>query len=375
MKLTDRRAWSFAALCAVAALGLGAYYAWIRATRFAPGADTVAGALEQLPAAPSTAGGRATSDRSPRSAAPEDRGASASPTSTPTAPAPPPRRILFRHNAVDAHYGKLAMIDYPGHGPRRFVGNASCEAVHFAAGRGICLTADRGVFTTFAAEILDARFHTLFTLPLKGGPSRCRVSRNGKLAALTVFISGHSYASLDFSTQTLLLDTTTGQVLADLEEFAVTRDGRPFSSKDFNLWGVTFAPDSKSFYCTLSTNRQHFLVRGELAQRTARVIHENVECPSLSPDGKRIAYKKRLPTPGRIEWQLHILDLASGRETPLAEKRSADDQIEWLDDDNVLYALPQNEQSASTDVWRASVDGRRPPQVFLTAASSPAVIR
>lgn len=373
MKPTDRPALLFAALCAAAALGLGAYYARIRATRFAPGPDIVAGALPQLPAAPSTAVASATSDPSPPSAAPGDPGAAAS--STPTPPAPPARKILFRHNALDAHYGKLAMVDYPGQGPRRFVGSSSCEAVHFAAGRGICLTADRGVFTTFAAEILDARFATLFTLPLKGGPSRCRVSRDGKLAALTVFVTGHSYASLDFSTQTLLLDATTGTVLADVEEFAVTRDGRPFSAKDFNLWGVTFAPDSKTFYCTLSTNRQHFLVRGELARRTARVIHENVECPSLSPDGKRIAYKKRLPIPGRIEWQLHVLDLASDREIPLPEKRSADDQIEWLDDDNVLYALRQNEQSASTDVWRASVDGRRPPEVFLTAASSPAVIR
>ena len=360
MKPTDRRAWWFAALCAAAALGLGGYYAWIRATRFAPASAIVTGAVKELPPAP---------------AAPALESPGTAPSPAPTAPAPAPRKILFRHNAVDAHYGELAMIDYPGPGPRRFVGSLSCEAVHFAAGRGICLTADRGVFTTFAAKVLDARFQTLFTLPLKGGPSRCRVSRNGKLAAMTVFITGHSYASLDFSTQTLLLDTTTGQVLADLEEFSFTRDGRPFSSKDFNLWGVTFAPDSKTFYSTLSTNRQHFLVRGDLAQRTATVIHENVECPSLSPDGKRIAYKKRLPTPGRVEWQLHVLDLASGREIPLAEKRSADDQIEWLDDGNVLYALPQNEQSASTDVWRASVDGRRRPEIFLTAASSPAVIR
>ena len=267
------------------------------------------------------------------------------------------------------------MIEYPGAGPRRFVGTSSCEAVHFAGGRGICLTADRGVFTTFAAEILDAGFAPRLTVPLKGGPSRCRVSADGKLAALTVFISGHSYASVDFTTQTLLLDATTGRVLADLEEFAVTRDGRPFRSQDFNFWGVTFTPDSKSFYCTLSTNRQHLLVRGDVARRTATVVHENVECPSLSPDGTRIAYKKRLPDPGRVQWQLHVLDLASGRETPLPETRSVDDQMEWLDDENVLYAIPQNEHSASTDVWRAAVDGRRPPERLLAAASSPAVIR
>ena len=116
-------------------------------------------------------------------------------------------------------------------------------------------------------------------------------------------------------------------------------------------------------------------MRGDVAARTAAVIHEDVECPSLSPDGKRIAYKKRLPARSRVEWQLQILDLGSMGETPLAEKRSADDQIEWLDDASVLYALPRGEQSASTDVWRVAADGRTPPEVFLTAASSPAVLR
>ena len=48
------------------------------------------------------------------------------------------------------------------------------------------------------------------------------------------------------------------------------------------------------------------------------MIHENVECPSLSPDGTRIAYKKRDrldPAP----WQLTVLDLATMRETPLGD--------------------------------------------------------
>ena len=44
-------------------------------------------------------------------------------------------------------------------------------------------------------------------------------------------------------------------------------------------------------------------------------IHSDAECPSLSPDGTRVAYKKRLSRLG--PWDLVVLDLATGIETPL----------------------------------------------------------
>ena len=91
------------------------------------------------------------------------------------------------------------------------------------------------------------------------------------------------------------------------------------------------------------------------------MIHENVECPSLSPDGTRIAYKKRTGS-SSTPWHLTVLDLATMRETPLAETRSVDDQVEWLDDDHVLYgvdgaiwAVAGRRDAAS----RASYIGRR----------------
>lgn len=34
------------------------------------------------------------------------------------------------------------------------------------------------------------------------------------------------------------------------------------------------------------------LVEGDLAARTVRTVVENVECPSLSPEGARIAFKQ-----------------------------------------------------------------------------------
>jgi hypothetical protein len=78
---------------------------------------------------------------------------------------------------------------------------------------------------------------------------------------------------------------------------------------------------------------------------------------------------------GRIVWQFHVLDLRTGVETPLTEKRNVDDQIEWLDDAHVLYALPAPDGSAATEVWATPVDGRGEPVLYLRNAYSPAVER
>ena len=223
---------------------------------------------------------------------------------------------------MDENYGKLAFVSLTNLNAPQFVNGLSCEVVYFANGSGICLQADRGVFTTYAATLFDSKFATRATFPLHGGPSRARVSPDGKIAAFTVFLSGHGYASLDFSTETLLVDTATGKVIISLEkDLKVTRDGKPFQAKDFNFWGVTFTSDSKHFYCTLSSAGAHHLIKGDIAARTAVVVHDNVECPSLSPDGTRVAYKKRFIIDRRLIWQLYVLDLATQRETP--SQRSA----------------------------------------------------
>ena len=285
-------------------------------------------------------------------------------------------QIFFRYNGVDGDYGKLAVTDSNDLSRRRFIGGLSCEVVAFAAGHGICLTVQRGVITTYTAKLFDGTFKHVLTVPLQGIPSRCRVSPDGKIAALTVFIAGHAYSSAHFSTQTLLLDTASARILANLEDFSVSRDGRPFKAADFNFWGVTFTPDSKRFYSTLNTNGVSYLIGGDIAARTATVLHENVECPSLSPNGTRIAYKRPLPGKGMISWQLEVLDVASMREKPLTEKRSIDDQLQWLDNRRVLYAVSENPggSSASTDIWQDDVDGATAPKLFLPKAYSPAVV-
>jgi hypothetical protein len=62
-------------------------------------------------------------------------------------------------------------------------------------------------------------------------------------------------------------------------------------------------------------------------------------------------------------------------ETPLPEERNVDDQIEWLDNAHVLYAMTSPGAGASTEVWMAPADGRAPPRLVLRDAYSPAVER
>jgi Tol biopolymer transport system component len=204
---------------------------------------------------------------------------------------------------------------------------------------------------------------------LEGIPSRARISPDGRYGSVTMFVTGHSYAVAGaFSTATTIIDLSSGRALANLEEFTVTRDGRQVTAIDVNYWGVTFSPaDSDTFYATLATGGRTYLLEGSISGQTARTIHDNVECPSLSPDGTRIAYKSRTDSES-TPWRLTVLDLATMRETPLAETRSIDDQAEWLDNDRVLYGL-------DNQVWSVPADGSGRPERFAASADSPAAVR
>lgn len=211
-------------------------------------------------------------------------------------------------------------------------------------------------------------------MPLTGEPSRVRVSPDGQLAAATVFESGHSYSEHGFSTRTTIFDLASGTPLGDLEAFQARRDGKDFRAVDFNYWGVTFARDSDSFFATLDTDGVSYLVKGTARGRSVEVVKTDVECPSLSPDNTRIAFKRRVGARSRGWWQLAVLDLATLTETVLTnETRSVDDQVEWLDDERVVYHLSSS--STAADLWAMRVDNTRSPERILTGAYSPAVIR
>lgn len=289
-----------------------------------------------------------------------------------------PDRLYFRHNGLGANFGKLAWADLSNPDAAvNYVAELSCESVYVSAGRGICLAADRGVVTTYVARLFDVDgFNVHATIPLAGVPSRTRVSPNGRFGAATVFVTGHGYDSVDFSTQTLLLDMDKGEVIADLETFSVYQRGTRIQSADFNFWGVSFTPDSSAFYATLSTSGRHYLVRGAIDSQVVEVVREGVECPSLSPDGSRVAFKHRIEEAGRIFWELRVFELETGEEVSLSERRSVDDQLEWAGTEFVLYSVPSaGTGTAGTDIWIARADGTGLPALLVQNAYSPAAIR
>jgi hypothetical protein len=273
------------------------------------------------------------------------------------------RTIVFQHIARDNDYAHVAVAHRSG--PSRVASPLVCERVHFAAGRGLCLLPRRSVLgNKFSATIFDGDFNVRRRVDLNGINSRARVSRDGKYGATTGFVVGHSYAADDFSTETTIIDMANGRKLANIEDFTVTRDGKQIKEIDFNFWGVTFARDSNRFYATLGTHGKTYLVEGDIRARRMRVLHDGVECPSLSPDETRVAFKKKTT---EREWRLHVLDLATMKETPLAETQSVDDQVEWLDNSRILYGR-------DGAVWVVRADGGGEPRLFLPDALSPAVI-
>ncbi|MEU3841029.1 TolB-like translocation protein [Streptomyces sp. NPDC028635] len=281
-------------------------------------------------------------------------------------------RLLFVNAAAGPHRGAVASVASADPGGARIAADLKCVRFYAAAGTGVCLQSDPGVLKqSNRALILDSRLRTLRTFPLAGTPSRARVSPSGRFAAWTVFVSGESYSSAFFSTRTSVLDTRTMRLTPSLETFSVVKDGKPYHASDVNFWGVTFAADDDTFYATLNTGGHTHLVRGSLSRRTVTTLAENVECPSLSPDGTRVAYKKRVLS-GASLWHEYVLDLRTLRQTPLAERHSVDDQATWLDDRTLAYALPADGKVGGSDLWSVPADGTGTPRLLIAGASSPA---
>lgn len=311
-----------------------------------------------------------------------DRSATAEPAiDSGESPPPMPERgapmvpVMLRHAELDRSFGAVAIEETGGESERQ-AGPLQCNRVAFGHTRGVCLTVDRS-YATNSLLVFDARFDVVHRLPLAGLPSRARISPNGQFAATTVFVYGHSYGDGDFSTETSILDLASGsRIVPNLQDFEVSNAGARFYAIDFNLWGVTFAADSNRFYATLRTSGRTYLVEGSVSSKRLRVVRENVECPSLSPDNTRLVFKKRVSNDPASLWRLHALDLRTMAETPLSEARSIDDQVEWLDDDRVLYGVPRPDAPAGIiDVWIARADGSGTPAIFVKGAASPTVLR
>ncbi len=283
--------------------------------------------------------------------------------------------VVFRSTAQGDQYGRVAMTPLSNPDGPRAVTPISCDRVYATASEALCLAANRGLVTTYTAKLYGTgNWSAQHNLPLSGLPSRARLSRDGSLAATTTFVYGDAYTDPgQFSTRTLVTRAD-GSLADDIEEFRLMDDGRQITATDRNLWGVTFADDDR-FYATAASGHETWLVQGSLSSRTLTTIRQDVECPSLSPDGTRIAFKKHGNLPAG-QWRIAVYDLRTGTETLLAEQHSIDDQLEWLDDDHVLYGLPRSgTDAASSDIWTVPADGTGQPTIFVHDAWSPSVVR
>lgn len=285
-----------------------------------------------------------------------------------------PHIVVRDMAAGQAGFGGVLPLGDPG--GVRAVTDLACSRLYAAAGNGICLS-DRGdIINPYKVIFFGNDFRPRAEKPLPGVPSRARVSADGRYGASTVFVTGDSYAPGSFSTRTSIWEMATAAHVVDLEQFSVFKGGKRLQSPDHNFWGVTFDPaDSNRFFATLGTLGHTYLVEMDLAAKRAEVLRDGVECPSLSPDGTRIAFKLKTSSNGADlpTWQPAVLDLETLKEVPLAETRSVDDQIEWLDDSTVVYAVDTGIGAPS--LYSAPADGSGQPALFVADADSPAIAR
>ena len=296
------------------------------------------------------------------------------PSAGPSTPARPPTpHIVFVNTAGGTGYGTIATVPLAEPGSARSLSGVPCERVFANRSSLVCLRAAGPLPGVTRALTVDTAWGVTGGWDLNGVLSRTRVSEPAGHVATTTFVSGHTYASSDFVTETRIR-TGAGEDLGNLEDFAITVEGQPLTAPDRNVWGVTFSrSDADLFYATVASGDRRWLARGSIAGRSLTSIAPDVECPSLSPDGTKIAFKRRVPGLG-VAWRLEVMDLSTGQVTAVKERRSIDDQPEWLDDRTVLYGMPRAGNDGS-DVWAVDVVADSLPAVAIEYAWSPAVVR
>ncbi len=184
--------------------------------------------------------------------------------------------------------------------------------------------------------------------------SRARIAKDGTTMAWTNFTSNAGYADsgmgYKFSTVTYVGQIIDGKpVQTNLEQWALFKNKFKISAEDLNYWGVTFHPNnSKQFLVTASVQGIHYLAQGDMNTQQINIIHSGVECPSYSPDGKRIAFKKRATA---TTWSPAILELSTLKETVFNQLGySVDDQIDWLDSQTLIYEVVETPLIGRTQV-------------------------
>ena len=283
-----------------------------------------------------------------------------------------PGYLTFRSTLAGPDLGKVAEVPVANPHAVPVLSGVRCERSYTTHGTLLCLQSEGTVISTPFVHLYDSALTQTKKLQISGTPNRARVSADGRMMSWTTFISGDSYTSPGVSTRTSILDAKTGEYVDTLEAFAAHVDGGVYKSVDINLWGVTFTADDNTFYVTMGSAGRTWLMRGDLRAQTLTALRDNAECPSLSPDGTRLVFKKRVSDDIRKPWRFYVLDLATMKEHPLAEQRSVDDQAAWLNADTVMYAVPHDDDPGS-DIYEVPADGSGAPTLLVADGMSPAV--
>jgi hypothetical protein len=271
-----------------------------------------------------------------------------------------PGQLLFRSVST----GRVGAVPLGDPQAKPQLSGLKCDRFAVAKQTAVCLAVQPGTLPAVTdVLVLDGRFGVRHTESLPGTPSRARVSPDGKRVYWTLFVTGDSYAATGFSTRAGIYTVDSGRLAKSIEELPVFTGGKRYFAPDVNYWGITFAADGNRFYATLGSKGRTYLVEADYGRFRGKTLRENVECPSLSPDGTRVAFKKKT---AEGTWRLSVLELASMKETELAETRSVDDQALWQDDHTVLYGL-------DNAVWAVPADGSGTPRQLVADAASPAV--
>lgn len=275
--------------------------------------------------------------------------------------------LLFVELADGRNRVEQIGLEDPG---KRTVTPMSCQRVFTAAGTTACLKLSGP--STYSAEVTDQTGKIVKSVGLPGIPSRAKVSASGRIVTWTSFVSGDSYSVPGgFSTRTGYLDVSNGDVVDSVEHFDAEVNGQPFTSNDINYWGLTVGSDDRTFYATMASGENTWLVRGDFVTKKVTSLRKDAECPSLSPDGTKVAYKKRIGAFG--PWELAVYDLATRVEKRLPGTGGIDDQATWLGNDKLAYAALLRDQKLPS-ISVVPVDGSAPAQMIIPDATSPAPV-
>lgn len=258
----------------------------------------------------------------------------------------------------------------------------ACERVHAAAaGLIACMRYNRALSGASQVDLFDRTLTLLHPQPIQSNAviSRTRVSADGRYTATTVFVSGHSYAVPgQFSTLSHIWDSRERRMALAFDKLTLTHEGQvvPYTPHtQVNYWGASFDPrDADRFYVTVSIRKRPYLAEGRISQAAVRTLRPDVECPSVSPDGTRIAFKKLRAN--RRGWDPAVLDLRSGTETVYPAAKGLDDQIEWLDDQALVYEATETVMGgAKTHLMLLDLSQAKPTErLWLADAASPALV-